>query len=99
MLISIKKQHLYFSWLFIPGIQFRFWASLIHVEHCSMIPLIRLCDTLSWSRHQNMVTLVQFGCKGNIWSSCFHSFMDWDIMFPRQYHAGLEEMIHIVLAP
>ena len=63
MLISIKYEHLYFIWLYILGIQFRFWTSLIHVEHCYMVPLIRLCYTLSWSRHQNMVTLVQLGCK------------------------------------
>ena len=75
MLISIKWQHLFFCWLYIPGIQFRVWTSLIHVEHCSMIPLIWLCYTYSWSRHQNVVTLVQLGCKGNIWSSCFHMFI------------------------
>ena len=40
-----------------------------------MIPLIRLCYTLSWSRHQNVVTIVQLGCKGNIWFSCFHTFI------------------------
>ena len=28
-----------------------------------MIPLIRLCYTLSLSRHQNVVTLVQLGCN------------------------------------
>ena len=32
MLISIKWQHLFFGWLYNPGIQFRFWTSLIHVE-------------------------------------------------------------------
>ena len=26
--------------------------------------------------HQNVVTLVKLGCKGNIWSSCFHTFID-----------------------
>ena len=31
--------------------------------------------TLSWSWHQNVVTLGQFGCKGNIWSSCFYMFI------------------------
>ena len=71
----IKKQHLYFTWLYILCIQFRFWTSLIHVEHCSMIPLIRLCYTLSRSRHQNVVTLVQLGCKRNIWFSCFYTFI------------------------
>ena len=62
MLISIKWQHLFFGWMYIPGIQFRFWTSLIHVEHCSVIPLIWLCYTLSWSRHQNVVTRAQLGC-------------------------------------
>ena len=52
-----------------------FWTSLIHVEHCFMIPLIRLCYMLSWSRHQNVVPLVHLGCKGNIKSSCFHVFI------------------------
>ena len=33
-----------------------------------MITLIRLCYTLSWSQHQNVVTLGQLGCEGNIWS-------------------------------
>ena len=47
----------------------------MHVEHCFMIPLIRLSYTLSWSRHQNVVLLVQLGCKGNIKSSCFHMFI------------------------
>ena len=75
MLISIEKQHLYFSWLYILDIQFHFWTSLIHVEHCFMIILIRHCYTLSWSRHQNVVPLVQLGCKGTIWSSCFHTFI------------------------
>ena len=70
MLIFIKEQHSYFSWLCILGIQLRLWTSLIHEEHCSVIPLTRLCYTLSWSLHQNMATLVQFGCKGNYWSSC-----------------------------
>ena len=45
MLILIKGQHLYFSWLCILGIQLRFWTSLIPVEHCSVIPLTRLCYT------------------------------------------------------
>ena len=72
MLIIIKKKHLYFSWLCILGIQFRFWTPYIHVEHCSMIPLTRLCYTLSWSRHQNVIILVQLGCKGNAWYSFFH---------------------------
>ena len=36
-----------------------------------MIPLIRLLHLI-----QNVVTLVQFGCKGDIWSSCFHTFID-----------------------
>ena len=36
----IKEQHLYFSWLSILDIQFRFWTSLVHV-----IPQIRLCYT------------------------------------------------------
>ena len=63
MLISIKYQYLYSSWLYIPGIQFRFWTSLIHVEHCSMIPLIRLCCTLSWSQHQKVVTRSSVGMK------------------------------------
>ena len=40
-----------------------------------MIPLIRLCYTISSSRHQNVITLVQLGCKGNILSSCFHTFV------------------------
>ena len=62
MLIFTKEKHLYFSWLRILGIQLRFWTSLVHVEHCSVIPLIRLCYTLSWSWHQNVVTIVQLGC-------------------------------------
>ena len=72
MLIIIKEQHLYFSWLCILGIQLRFCISHIHVEHCSMIPLTRLCYILSWSRHQNVVTLVQLGCKRISMYSCFH---------------------------
>ena len=40
-----------------------------------MIPLIRLCYTLFWSRHQNVVPLVQLGCKGNINASSFHMFI------------------------
>ena len=71
MLIIIKEQHLYFGWLCILGIQLRFWTSHIQVEHCSIIPLIGICYTLSWSRRQNVVTLVQLGCKANAWSSCF----------------------------
>ena len=78
---------------------FCFWTSLIRVEHCFMIPLIRLCYTLSWSRYQNVVPLVQLGCKGNIKSSCFHMFIAMILCFLKQYHAGLEEVIHIVLAP
>ena len=74
ILIFIKEQRLYFSWLCILGIQLRFWTSLIYVKHCSMIPLTRLCYILSWSRHQNVVTLGQFGCRGNAWSSCFTCF-------------------------
>ena len=65
MLIIIKEHPLYFSLLRILGIQLRFWTSHIHVEHCSMLPLTRLCYTLSLSQHQNVVTLVQLGCKGN----------------------------------
>ena len=64
-----------------------------------MMPLIRFCYTLSWSRHQNVVTLVQLGYKGNIWSSCFHTFIVMLLCFFKQYHAGLEEGIYIVLAP
>ena len=75
MLISIKYQHLYFSWLCILGIRLRFWTSVIHVGQCSKIPLIRLCYTLSWRRHQNVFTLVQLGYKGNAWSSCFHTLI------------------------
>ena len=75
MLIFIKKQHLYFSWLYILGIQFRFRTSLTHVENCYMIPLIRPCYTLSWPRHQYVITPVQLGCKGNIWVSCLHTFI------------------------
>ena len=40
-----------------------------------MIPLIRLGYTLSWSQHQNVVSIVQLGCKGKILSSCFHMFV------------------------
>ena len=69
--------HLYSSWLYILGIQFRFLTSLIHVEHCSIVPLKRLCYTLSWSRHQNVVTLVHLGCKVNIWSSFFTRLWLW----------------------
>ena len=72
MLIIIKEQHLYFSWLCILGIELRFWTSHIHVEHCSMIPLTRLFYTISWSRHQNVFTLVQLGCKENAWYSCLY---------------------------
>ena len=72
MLIIIKEQHLYFRWLSILGIQFRFWTSRIHVGLCSMIPLTRLCYTIPWSRHQNVVTLFLMGCNGNAWYSCFH---------------------------
>ena len=75
MLISINKQHLYLGWLCILGIQIRFWASLIYVEHCSMLPLIRICYTLSWPQHQIVVTLVQLECKGSDWSSCFHTLI------------------------
>ena len=67
----LNNLYLYFSWLYILGIQFRFWTSLLHVEHCFMIPLIRLCYTLSSS----VVPLVQLGCKENIYSSCFHIFI------------------------
>ena len=41
-----------------------------------MIPLIRLLHLI-----QNVVTLVQFGCKGDIWSSCFHTFIDRILCF------------------
>ena len=71
-LIIIKEQNLYFSWLCILGIQLRFLTSHIYVEHCSVIPLTRLCYTLSWSLHQHVVTLVQLWCKGNAWYSFFH---------------------------
>ena len=77
MLISIKYEHLYFIWLYILGIQFRFWTSLIHVEHCYMVPLIRLCYTLSWSRHQNMVTLVQLRCKELLSLLAFTRLLIW----------------------
>ena len=63
MLIFIKEQHLYLYlyWLRILGIQLRFLTSLVHVQHCSDISPTRLCYTLSWSPHQNMVTPVQLG--------------------------------------
>ena len=77
MLIFIKEQHLYFSWLRILGIQLCFWTSLVHVEHCSMIPLSSLCYTLSWSWHQNVVNLGQFGSK---WDSCFFCFHMFIVM-------------------
>ena len=64
-----------------------------------MIPLIRLCYTLSWSRNQNVVPLVQLGCKGNAWAFLFSHINCYDILFLKQYHAELEEVIHIVLAP
>ena len=93
MLIIIKGHHLYFSWLCI-----RFWTSHIHVEHRSMIPLTRQCYTLSWSWHQNVITLVQLGCKGNAWYSCLHDNC-YDIIILQKYHAGHEVVIHIVLTP
>ena len=62
-----------------------------------MIPLIRLCYTLSWSRNQNVVNLVQLGCKGSVWAFFFLHISCYDIMFLN--HAELEEVIHIVLAP
>ena len=46
-----------------------------------------------------MAPLVQLGCKGNIYSSCFHMFIVRILCFFKQYHAGLEEVILIVLAP
>ena len=64
-----------------------------------MIPLIRLCYTLSWSQNQNVVNLVQLGCKGNSWAFLFLHINCYDIMFLKQYHTELEEVIHIVLAP
>ena len=46
-----------------------------------------------------MVTLVQLGCK-EIFSLLGHVLVYcYDIMFLKQYHSGLEKVIHIVLAP
>ena len=64
-----------------------------------MIPLIRLCYTLSCSQHANVVTLGQSGCKRNILVFLFSHVYCYDTMFLKQYHSGLEEVIHIVLAP
>ena len=36
ILIFVKEQYLNFSWLCIQAMQFRFWASHIYVEHCSI---------------------------------------------------------------
>ena len=81
MLIIIQEQHLYLSWLCILGKQLRFWTWY------SMIPLTRLYYTLSWSRQQNVITLVQLGCKGNAWYSFFLHVNCYDIMFLQEYHA------------
>ena len=35
------------------------FLDLTYVKHCFMIPVIRFCCTLSWSQHQNVVSLVQ----------------------------------------
>ena len=71
MLIIIKEQHLYFS----------LWTSHIHVEHCFMILLTRLCYTLFWSQHQIVITLVQLRCNGNDWYSCFHMLIVMIVCF------------------
>ena len=92
MLLTIKYQHVYFSRLYILGIQFSFWTSHIHVEHFSMIPLIRLCYTLSWSRHQSVVTLVQLGCKRNVQSSCFQMFIVMILCFLNNIMKGLMKL-------
>ena len=66
--IFIKEQHLYFIWLRILGKQLCVLTSLVHIERGYVILLTILCYTLSWSWHQNVVTLVHFGCKGSVWS-------------------------------
>ena len=47
----------------------------MYVDDCCIIPLIRLCYTLSWSWHQNVVTLVHLECEGNALSSRFHTLI------------------------
>ena len=55
--------------------------------------------TLSWSRHQNVATLAQLGCKGNALSSFFSHVNCYDIMYLQQYHAGHTVVTHIVSYP
>ena len=63
-----------------------------------MIPLIRLCYTLSWSRHQNVVTKFSWDVK-EILGLLVSYIYCYGIMFLKQNHAELKEVIHIVLAP
>ena len=81
MLISIKWQHLFFGWLYIPGIQFRF------------LDLTYSCRTLFYDTfdmtllHLILVTAPKCGYSSsvgmyrNIWSSCFHMFIDRILCF------------------
>ena len=81
MLISIKWQHLFFGWLYISGIQFRF------------LDLTYSCRTLFYDTfdmtllHLILVTAPKCGYSSsvgmyrNIWSSCFHMFIDRILCF------------------
>ena len=81
MLISIKWQHLFFGWLYISGIQFRF------------LDLTYSCRTLFYDTfdmtllHLILVTTPKCGYSSsvgmyrNICSSCFHMFIDRILCF------------------
>ena len=63
------------------GVDFSFsftlFSSTEPSKHCLTFKLFdsQKCYALSWSRHQNVATLVQLGCKRNAWSSRFHKII------------------------
>ena len=72
---------------------FILWLA-VHSRHTvSFLDLMYSCRTLFYDNFDmtllhlilvtapNVVTLVQLGCKGNIWSSCFHMFIDRILCF------------------
>ena len=76
-----QMAHLFFGWLYIPGIQFRF------------LDLTYSCRTLFYDTfdmtllHLILVTAPKYGYSSsvgmyrNIWSSCFHMFIDRILCF------------------
>ena len=67
---------------------FILWLAVYSRHTVSFLDLTYPCRTLFYDTFDmtllhlilapapKLVTLVQFGCKGNIWSSCFHTFID-----------------------